>query len=183
MELMGERIKRRRQSLNIQAGDLANSIGVSASLISQIERAKAYPSILTLKKIADALYITVGEIIGEKSNLNEHPVILKDQKKFFKKNKNGTRAFLLSHHDPGKLMDPFLLEFQKHSDSSDIMTNVNPRQEYCYVIQGKFDVNIGSSTYKIREGDSFYFTSSENHLFVNTNSDISLLLWIVNQSI
>jgi transcriptional regulator with XRE-family HTH domain len=182
MELMGERIKRRRESLNIQAGDLANSIGVSASLISQIERAKAFPSILTLKKIADALHITVGEIIGEKSNLNKHPVILKNQKKFFKKNSNGTNAFLLSHHDPGKLMDPFLLEFQKNSDSSDIMTFVNPRQEFCYVIQGKFDVIIGSSTFKINEGDSFYFLSSEYHLFVNTYSDISQLLWIVNQS-
>jgi transcriptional regulator with XRE-family HTH domain len=182
MDLMGKRIKQRREKLHIQAADLASSIGVSASLISQIERAKAYPSILTLKKIADALHITVGEIIGEQSNLNQHPVVEQDQKKFVKKNKTGTSSYLLSNHDQAKLMDPFLLEFQENADSTDIMTTNNPRQEFCFVLQGAFDVNIGSVTYAIQEGDSFYFTSNENHLFKNTNKGISQLLWIVNQS-
>ena len=136
MDFMGDRIKKRRESLNIQASELANSIGVSASLISQIERAKAYPSILTLKKIADALHITVGELIGEQSSLNSHPVVKHSQKKFVKKNKTGTRSYLLSHHDQSKLMDPFLLDFKEAGDSSDIMTTRNPGQEYLYVLEG-----------------------------------------------
>ncbi len=179
---MGERIKRRRESLNIQAGDLAASIGVTASLISQIERAKAFPSILTLKKIADALHITVGELIGENSNLNEHPVVALEDRKFVKKNQTGTSSYLLSNHDQSKLMDPFVLEFQKNADSSDIMTTNNPGQEYCYVIKGSFDVHIGSEKYSIKKGDSFYFTSNENHLFANTHTGTSQLLWIVNQT-
>lgn len=182
MNLMGERIRKRRESLNIQAGDLASSIGVTASLISQIERAKAFPSILTLKKIADALHITVGEIIGENSALNAHPVVKWGEKKFVKKNKTGAKSYLLSNHDPSKLMDPFLLDFQEKADSSDIMTPNNPGQEYCYVLKGKFDVAIGSRKYKIKEGDSFYFTSNESHLFKNTNKGKSQLLWMVNQS-
>ncbi len=182
MDFLGDRIKKRRESLNIQAGELANSIGVSASLISQIERAKAYPSILTLKKIADALHITVGELIGEQSNLNSHPVVKKSQKKFVKKNKTGTRSYLLSHHDQSKLMDPFLLDFHEGADSTDIMTTRNPGQEYCYVLLGSFEVMIGAATYKIKEGDSFYFTSDENHLFKNINKGNSQLLWVVNQN-
>ena len=55
MYKLGERVKKRRETLNIQTNDLAFLIGVTPSLISQIERAKAFPSILTLKKIADAL--------------------------------------------------------------------------------------------------------------------------------
>ncbi|MCF7808239.1 MAG: XRE family transcriptional regulator [Candidatus Marinimicrobia bacterium] len=179
---MGERIRRRRESLNIQAGDLASSVGVTASLISQIERAKAFPSILTLKKIADSLHITVGEIIGEDSDLNAHPVLKKREKKFVKKNKTGTRSYLLSHHDQSKLMDPFMLDFKPGADSSDIMTTNNPRQEYCFVLNGKFDVIIGAAKYTIKEGDSFYFTSNETHLFTNKSKDNSQLLWIVNQN-
>lgn len=182
MDFMGDRIKKRRESLNIQAAELAKTIGVSASLISQIERAKAYPSILTLKKIADALHITVGELIGERSNLNNHPVVNQDQKKFVKKNKTGTSSYLLSNHDQAKLMDPFLLDFKENADSTDIMTTRNPGQEYCYVLLGRFDVTIGSSSYKIKAGDSFYFTSDENHLFKNINNGNSHLLWIVNQN-
>lgn len=182
MDLMGERIRKRRESLNIQAGDLASSIGVTASLISQIERAKAFPSILTLKKIADALHITVGEIIGEQSNLNAHPVVAHSEKKFVKQNKTGTSSYLLSHHDQSKIMDPFLLDFQENGDSSDIMTTNYPGQEYCYVLKGRFDVIIGTTKYQINEGDSFYFTSNESHLFTNTSEANSQLLWVVNQN-
>jgi len=182
MDFMGDRIKKRRESLNIQAAELASSIGVSASLISQIERAKAYPSILTLKKIADALHVTVGELIGEKSNLNNHPVVKFDDKKFVKQNKTGTRSYLLSHHDQSKLMDPFLLDFKTGADSTDIMTTRNPGQEYCYVLEGTFEVSIGSDKYMLKTGDSFYFTSDENHLFKNINQDSSQLLWVVNQT-
>lgn len=182
MDFMGERIKRRRESLNVQASELANSIGVSASLISQIERGKSFPSILTLKKIADALHITVGELIGEQSNLNGHPLVKKSQKKFVKKNKVGTKSYLLSNHDPAKLMDPFLLDFPEEADSSDIMTTNNPGQEYCFVLKGRFQVTIGSAEFTITDGDSFYFTSDENHLFKNASKGSAQLLWIVNQS-
>ena len=75
MHKLGDRIKQRRESLNIHTTDLAKSIGVSSSLISQIERAKAFPSILTLKKIADALQITVGELIGEYETLIAKPLL------------------------------------------------------------------------------------------------------------
>ncbi len=179
---MGERIKKRRESLNVQASELAASIGVSASLISQIERGKSYPSILTLKKIADALHITVGELIGEQSALNSHPLVKKAQKKFVKKNKSGTRSYLLSHHDQSKLMDPFLLEFREDGDSTEIMTTRNPGQEYIYVLAGKFKVQVGSAEYNINAGDSFYFTSDENHLFTNINKGNSQFLWVVNQN-
>lgn len=182
MDFMGDRIRKRRETLNVQAAELAASIGVSASLISQIERGKSYPSILTLKKIADALHITVGELIGERSKLNDHPVVNEDERKFVKENKTGTKAYLLSHHDTSKAMDPFLLDFDEEADSTEIMTTNNPRQEYCFVLNGVFEVSVGSHTYSIGEGDSFYFTSNENHLFSNKNKGHSQLLWVVNQT-
>lgn len=182
MQLMGERIKKRRESLTITSGDLAANIGVTASLISQIERAKAFPSILTLKKIADALQTTVGDLIGENDNLIEHPVLTVNERRYVKKNKTGTKSYLLSHHDPQKQMDPFLLHFEKKSDTSEIMTPKNPRQEFLFVLKGKFQVSLNNQSYELNEGDSFYFISNQEHLFTNTNNGPSELLWVVNQS-
>jgi transcriptional regulator with XRE-family HTH domain len=179
---MGGRIKKRRETLNIQTNDLAKQIEVTPSLISQIERAKAFPSILTLKKIADALHTTVGELIGEKANLIENPHLKLANRKFVKENKTGTKSYLLSHHDTQKQMDPFLLLFNKGADSSGIMTPKNPRQEFCLVLKGQFEVHLSSNVYKLKEGDSFYFISNQEHLFKNANSDESELLWVVNQS-
>ena len=87
MKRMGQRIRARRESFSIQVNDLAGLIGVTPSLISQIERAKAYPSILTLKKIADALQVSVGDLIGETASFVEHPYLNSKERKFVKKNK------------------------------------------------------------------------------------------------
>lgn len=181
MHRMGERIRATRENLGIQVNDLAGLIGVTPSLVSQIERAKSFPSILTLKKIADALQTTVGDLIGENATFVANPFLKAKDRKFVKKNKNGTSLYLLSHHDPVKQMDPFILHFSKNSDSSDIMTTANPRQEFCYVIKGHFKVILDTKEYELKEGDSFYFNSSQYYLFTNIGNERAELLWVVNQ--
>jgi len=178
---LGERIRATRENLGIQVKDLAGLIDVTPSLISQIERAKAFPSILTLKKIADALHTTVGDLIGENATFVKNPYLNVENRKFVKKNKNGTRLYLLSHHDPVKQMDPFILSFNKHSDSTDIMTTANPRQEFCYVIKGHFKAILNTTEYELKEGDSLYFNSSQYYLFKNIGNESAELIWVVNQ--
>lgn len=181
MHRMGERIRKRREYLGIQSNDLAKSIGVTSSLISQIERAKAFPSILTLKKIADALQTTVGKLIGEHATFLENPLMKVDERKYAKKNSHGAQVYLLSHHDPQKQMDPFIIEFEKKGNSKEIMTPKNPRQEFCFVLKGRFEVQLGEQKYTLNQGDSFYFYSNKNYLFTNISDENAQLLWVVNQ--
>lgn len=177
---LGERIRATRESLGIQVNDLAGLISVTPSMISQIERAKAFPSIITLKKIADALQTTVGDLIGENATFVAHPLLKVKDRRFVKKNKTGTRLYLLSHHDPLKQMDTFLLNFSRNSDSSEIMTTANPRQEFCFVIKGHFKAILNTTEYELKEGDSFYFNSSQYYLFQNIGNESAELLWVVN---
>ncbi len=181
MNRMGERIRATRENLGIQVNDLAGLIGVTPSLVSQIERAKAFPSILTLKKIADALQTTVGDLIGENATFVAKPFLNVKDRKFVKKNKKGASLYLLSHHDPVKQMDPFILHFKINADSTDIMTTANPRQEFCYVLKGHFKAILNTTEYELKEGDSFYFNSSQYYLFTNIGNESAELLWVVNQ--
>jgi len=182
MHRMGKRIRKRRETLGIQSNDLAKQVGVTSSLISQIEKAKAFPSILTLKKIADALQTTVGELIGENATFIENPHLQAKDRKFAKKNRNGANVYLLSHHDTLKQMDPFIIDFEPNANSSQIMTPKNPRQEFCFVLKGKFEVKLGEKKYHLNKYDSFYFLSNREHLFKNISNDKAQLLWVVNQS-
>ncbi|NCC62412.1 MAG: XRE family transcriptional regulator, partial [Verrucomicrobiae bacterium] len=52
MNRIGERIKRKRELRNLNLGELAEKVGISASALSQIEKSKSFPSIITLKSIA-----------------------------------------------------------------------------------------------------------------------------------
>jgi transcriptional regulator with XRE-family HTH domain len=179
MDQMGRRIKKKREGIGLQMKELSQRIGVTSSLISQIESGKAFPSIVTLKKVAEALQTTVGELIGENENLVQHPLLKSDERRFVKKNRNGTSSHLLSYHDPAKQIEPYLIQFNKGSDSKKIMTSNFPGQEFCFVLKGSFEAIVNDEKYSLNEGDGFYFHSRRPHLFKNISGKKAELLWVI----
>ena len=177
---MGKRIKTRREILGFQVKELSLQIGVTSSLFSQIERGKAFPSIVTLKKIAEELKTTVGDLIGENENLDEHPLLKPNERRFVKKNITGTSLHMLSYHDPSKQIEPYIIQFIKNSDSKGIMTSNFPGQEFCFVIKGQFSAVINKHQYSLSAGDGFYFNSSQSHSFKNLSDKEAEILWIIN---
>ena len=103
MNRIGVRIKKKREQLNLQLNELAEKIGISPSALSQIEKAKSFPSIITLKTIAEKLHTTVGELIGENDSLANNPVgnlpalALLAQLNNFKKHKSIMEKLARSH--------------------------------------------------------------------------------------
>jgi transcriptional regulator with XRE-family HTH domain/quercetin dioxygenase-like cupin family protein len=64
---VGERIRGRRQSLNMSVRELARRLTLSPSLISQIERGKATPSVATLYAITTELKMSLDELFSEQT--------------------------------------------------------------------------------------------------------------------
>jgi transcriptional regulator with XRE-family HTH domain len=62
---VGSHIRDRRQSLELSVRELARRVGLSASLISQIERGKATPSVATLYAITNELGLSLDELFSE----------------------------------------------------------------------------------------------------------------------
>lgn len=179
MKRIGLRIKAKRESLGMQVKDLSAEIGVSPSMISQIEKAKAYPSLITLQKIAIALSTTISELLGENESKPARPTMRVNERKFVRQNESGTKLYLLSNHDHSKQMEPYYIHFEKGSDSAEIMTSNYPCQEFCFVISGSFEIVAGKRKYHLNKGDSFYFNSTQTHLFKNTGDDPAQLIWVV----
>lgn len=177
MKRLGERIKRKRESFKMQLNELARRVGVTPSALSQIENAKAFPSIITLKAIAEALHTTVGELIGENETLNNNPLIRYEDKKFVKSNASGTSLYLLSHHDPLKQMETYLLTFKAGGNSEDFFTE-HPGQEFCHLLKGELVLKLEDLTYRLLSGDSIYYNSAKVHGIVNETDKPAELLWI-----
>ena len=179
MDQLGKRIKKKREGLGLLVKELSSKIGMTPSLISQIERGKAFPSIVTLKKISDVLHTTVGELIGEHDNLSQHPLLKSTERRFVKKNKKGTSLHMLSYHDPSKQIEPYIIQFNINSNSKGIMTSNYPGQEFCYVLKGKFEAIVDKQKYELNDGDGFYFNSKQSHLFKNISGIDAEMLWII----
>ena len=179
MDQMGKRIKKQREGLGFQMKELSDKIGVTPSLISQIESGKAFPSIVTLKKVAEALHTTVGELIGEKEDLIHRPLLKVENRRFVKENESGTSLHLLSYHDQSKQIEPYIIQFKSNSTSEGIMTSNYPGQEFCFVLKGSFTARINEEVYTLNNGDGFYFHSKQSHFFRNTSGTNAELLWII----
>lgn len=181
MKRIGERIKRRREQMNLQLNDLARKVGISPSALSQIEKSKAFPSIITLKSIAENLHTTVGELIGENESLSNNPVLRKEDIKFIEKNISGTEFFFLSHHDLNKQMDTYLIRFIKNSDIEGLFKN-NNGQVFCHVLNGEIEFYLDNQQYFLHPGDNLYFNSKLPFTARNKSEEVGEMLWISSVS-
>src|SRR5215212_1191679 len=62
---IGARLRAERRRRDVSVRGLAREIGVSASLISQIETEKSSPSVSTLYAITTALGISIEDLFGD----------------------------------------------------------------------------------------------------------------------
>jgi transcriptional regulator with XRE-family HTH domain/quercetin dioxygenase-like cupin family protein len=67
---IGEKLRSIRQQHQMSLRELANKADVSASMLSQIETGKAYPSVRSLYNIADALSVPVDYFFPEEGSNN-----------------------------------------------------------------------------------------------------------------
>jgi len=177
MERIGERIKRKREQQSLQLNDLAKKVGISPSALSQIERAKSFPSILTLKMIAEKLQTTVGELIGENESAESNPVFRRDEKLLIGENEFDAKMFLLSQHELNKQINPFLLRLQEKADSTDLFKTFSGYM-YGYVLAGEIQFEIDNKSYVIQVGDSIYFNTRRNFRFENVYEGVSEILCV-----
>jgi transcriptional regulator with XRE-family HTH domain len=61
----GERVRRRRDSLGITQEALAQKIGIHRPVLSDIETGQHSPTLRTIERVASALGLTVGQLLGD----------------------------------------------------------------------------------------------------------------------
>ena len=180
MNKIGDRIRKRREYLELPLNVLAKGVGVSSSLLSQIENAKAFPSLHTIKSISDYLNTSVGALIGENETFASNPVISWQERKFVKRNENGATLYLMAHYSPLQTMEIYTVELEAGSSSAGLLDNRRNGQEFCFVIDGKILVNLQETNHELVEKGSIYFYSHDLKNFENKTDERAQLLWVLS---
>lgn len=178
MERIGERIKKKRELAGMHLSELAKKVGVSPSALSQIEKAKAFPAIITLKHIAEQLNTTVGELIGEYEN-EASPLLRKKDVKAISTNDFGADIYGLSAKELNKLMDTFMIRFPEKANSIGLFAKQSG-QIFCHVLKGELQFELDQQTYNLEEGDNIYFNARRNFRFSNTSKYTAELLCVTS---
>lgn len=64
MPALGPRLRQLRKSRNLTLDALARASGVSRSMLSQVERGQANPTLGTIWALTEALHVDISELIG-----------------------------------------------------------------------------------------------------------------------
>lgn len=171
---LGWKIRDLRKRKNMTIQGLATVSGLSASVISQIERDMINPTVDTLWQISKGLDVHIGYFFN--SEVTEpNPVVKKDHRKKIVLTGSNATYELLCPNLQGKIeFIKLTLEPGERANKSLI---VHEGEECGVVIEGRLLVILGDQEYILDEGDSIYFSSLQPHRFVNVGEVTSVSYW------
>ncbi|MFI6011119.1 helix-turn-helix domain-containing protein [Streptomyces sp. NPDC051243] len=197
---VGTRIRQARQARGTSLRALAREVGVSASLISQIETGKSQPSVSTLYAITTALGISVESLFdaGEDRATARPaaalphalaafaadparrigPLVTPDEREVLELDSGVVWERL--GHVPGADVDFLLVTYRPggaSSSSGGLMRHAGT--EYGYLTSGELILTLGFDEYTLRPGDSVCFESTTPHRYRNDGGIPAVGVWFV----
>ena len=170
----GLRQARRRRGMTLRA--VADAAGVTESFLSQVERDVASPSIATLRRIAVALGMSIGEILdqagphGQLVRAGDRRVVtypgLNARDEFLTDGQNARLQVIQSVIDPGGGTGA-----EAYAHESD--------EECLIVLEGVLDLWVGSETYHLQAGDAIRYSSRVPHRNQNPGPGPARVLFVL----
>ncbi|WP_380023410.1 helix-turn-helix domain-containing protein [Effusibacillus consociatus] len=164
----GNNVKQARKGKGLTLQELSELSGVSRSMLSQIEREEKNPTIQIACQIAEALHLTLSQLLGEQDR-QEVILIKKEQRLVYKDEKSGFERHLLSPSFPSKGVEFILNIVPPGKESGVFPPHTSGVKEYMTVAQGKLRVVLGEGNvvHELQAGDSLYFEANLQHQFIN----------------
>jgi transcriptional regulator with XRE-family HTH domain len=174
MEQLGAKLQSLRKQKKLSLRDLAERVGCSPSYLSMVENNKVDPGVSRLKRIADGLGATIVDLFqrGAPSDV----VIRKNDRSQGTFPRSKTDIEILVPPIPDREMDARLAII--HPGGSSLGDYQHPGEEFGLVLRGVLELSVEGTLYKLEEGDSFYFRSSQKHRFQNPGNEDSVILWV-----
>lgn len=153
--------------------ELARAAGLSAGLISEIERDRVGPSVASLWKIAEGLGVPINYFFRDQTETQ--CVVRRDRRKKIQIPESKLTYELLCPNLKGKI--EFLL-VEIEPGECDASEKISHQGEECgLVLQGKLKVKWGDKEFILEEGDSIYFDSTVPHRYQNIGDTKAVSVW------
>lgn len=182
---IGARIRVVREEDGISLRALAGKVGISPSLLSQIENGKTRPSVGTLYALVQQLGTSFDNLFNDGLTVAESqaddlgPVVQRSAENPRLTMEHGVVWERLAVAGYGHV-DPLRVTYEPGGASStDGELMAHEGVEYGYMLDGELRLDLESTTYVIRAGDSLCFDSQRPHLYVNESSRPATGVWFV----
>lgn len=183
---IGARLREERVRAGISQRELARRLGLSASMISQLESGMSKPSVGTLYAIVTELNLSLDRIIRGEDFATEAPSaepavspLVHPEDREVIELASGVRweeltatseeevDFLHATYEVGGASTPDKSLMRHHG------------REYGYVMSGTLGIQIGFQEFELKPGDSIAFDSTRPHRLYNKSDEPVHAIWFV----
>jgi len=184
---VGSRLRAERERLGISLRELARRVGVSPSLVSQIELDRVNPSVSTLYALVTELGMTMSDVFGDSGpeqqvvrrprdddGLAERP----DTRRVINL-ASGVRWERLTPHSDRDVEFLYVVYPVGAESCPEDALMTHGGKEYGYVSSGTLGVRVGFDEYELGAGGSIAFDSSSPHRLWTIGDEPVHAVWVV----
>jgi len=186
---VGNRLRQERERRGMSLRELARRVGVSPSLVSQIELDRVNPSVSTLYALVSELGMTMSDVFGDgaqaaprvrRSDDDDHDglVTLPDARLVINLASGVRWERLTPRSDPDVEFLAVMYPVGAESCPDDALVTHGGR-EYGYVTSGLLGVRVGFDEYELGPGTSIAFDSSSPHRLWTIGDEPVHAVWVV----
>lgn len=171
---IGEKIKQLRTRHGLTQEELASRCDLSKGFISQVERDLASPSIATLIDILECLGTNLQDFFNESS---AEKLVFGKEDTFVKQyEERGLSIQWLVPNAQKNSMEPILLTLSPGSSTDEDMPHGG--EEFGYILKGTLRLSVGAQSYRVKQGEVFYYGADKPHTLSNPGKGVCQVLWV-----
>ncbi len=165
---LGEKLRTLRLKKSMGLVELGKHTGLSAAMLSKLERGKLFPTLPTLLRIAMVFGVGLDHFFADERKRHVVAVVRKRERLRFPENPGGgTIAYNFESLDfkaTERKLNAFYAEFEPVA-AEKVRPHQHPGVELLYVINGKLELTIGAESYALDSGDAVYFDAAVRHSY------------------
>ncbi|MDN3522411.1 cupin domain-containing protein [Halomonas ramblicola] len=161
---VGERLRTLRSLRGISQRELAKRCGVTHSSLSLIEQGKVSPSVSSLKKILDAIPMSVGDFFTMELESGHRVFYSADE---LADVGSGDVIYKLVGADRRDRALSFMLETYAPGADTGREMIAHQGEEAGVVLEGEIEITVGAETRLLGPGEAYYFETNVPHRFRN----------------
>jgi transcriptional regulator with XRE-family HTH domain len=176
---VGERVNALREAMGLSLRELAERSGVSAPMLSQVERGETSPTLAVAEKIAYGLELSLSQLL----RLDEasHVVVVRASERR-RRTRGGHRVEELTPPLPGQRAELSMHTLDPGASTGgtgDPPIHEPGSRETIFVSAGSAALVVDGERHELSEGDAVTFDADLPHHFENPGTDPAELLAVV----
>ncbi len=165
---IGAKLRALRLKKKMGLVELGRHSGLSAAMLSKVERGKLFPTLPTLLRIALVFSVGLEFFFSEDHKRQVVGIVRRGERKRFPERPDGRDiSFYFESLDFAAVerkLNAYHAEFQP-LPAGKARTHHHPGVEFLSILRGKLEINIAAARHVLDAGDAIYFDASLPHSY------------------